>query len=369
MAHRPIRSQDIPVYPLAQRTSYIDIRRQAVDPASPCPGPVPPRQRGQIENLAERITSARRVGAAVMLTYGAHLIKNGGGSLLAWLVHHGWVTHLATQGAGIIHDWEFAYQALSSESVRDNVPQGRFGHWDQTGRAINLAAVLGAAEGRGLGESVGRLILEDQLTFPRPDALVEQIRSDPSDPLTAARADLLDWMRRFEIPAGSMVFAHPHKACSATAAAAESDIWLTVHPGIGYDIFTNHPMFHAGAIGRTAGTDARRFAGAVADLTGGVYLSVGSAIMSPQVFEKALSVANSIRLARTGRGVEDHWISVVDIQDGGDWDWTAGEPPQDHPAYYLRFCKSFYRMGGTVQYICLDNVLTLHTLCNTLGAG
>jgi hypothetical protein len=367
MAHRPIRSRDIPVYPLARRTSYIDIRNQAVDPASPCPGPVPPRQRAQMEKLAERITSARRAQAAVMLTYGAHLIKNGGGPLLAWLVRRGWVTHLATQGAGIIHDWEFAYQALSSESVRDNVPQGRFGHWDETGRAINLAAVLGAAQRRGLGESVGRLIRDDQLVFPEPDALAEQIRTDPAGALTAARADLLNWMRRFEIPAGPMHIDHPHKAYSATAAATESDICLTVHPGIGYDIFTNHPMFHAGAIGRTAGTDARRFAGAVADLSGGVYLSVGSAIMSPQVFEKALSAANSVCLARTGRPVEDHWICVVDIQDGGDWDWTAGEPPQDHPAYYLRFCKSFYRMGGTVQYICQDNVRTLHTLCNLLG--
>jgi len=96
------------------------------------------------------------------------------------------------------------------------------------------------------------------------------------------------------------------------------------------------------------------FAKSVDGLDGGVYLSVGSAIMSPQVFEKALSAANNLR-AQAGRPfVRDHYLGIVDIQEGG-WDWSAGEPPKEHPAYYLRYCKSFYRMGGTLEYFCCDN--------------
>ncbi|MFW5839042.1 MAG: hypothetical protein ACOCZE_00535 [Planctomycetota bacterium] len=366
---KELPSADIPVYALCQRQNHIDIRQSAVFPDQAAPAGCPAAVSEQLEALAERIRSARSRNSTVMLAYGAHLIKNGGGPLLRYLVENSWVTHLATQGAGIIHDWEFAFQGLSSESVRENVPRGCFGHWDETGRAINLSALLGAAEGLGLGEAVGRLICQDQLTFPEPDSLAEQIRSDPDGDLTAGRADLLHWMRRFEIPAGPMRMAHPFKQYSVTGWAYECRVPLTVHPGIGYDIYTNHPMFHAGAIGRCAGSDARRFAGSVMDLSDGVYLSVGSAIMSPQVFEKALSAANSLLLARRGQGVSNHLISVIDIQDGGDWDWSAGEPPKDHPAYYLRFCKSFYRMGGTVQYICCDNVISLHTLCGMLGGS
>ena len=87
-----------------------------------------------------------------MLTYGAHLIKNGAGPLLNRLIEAGLVTHLATQGAGIIHDWEFAFQGESGESVRENAPAGTFGSWDETGRWLNLAVLVGAAEGLGMGE-------------------------------------------------------------------------------------------------------------------------------------------------------------------------------------------------------------------------
>ena len=79
----------------------------------------------QIGRLAERILAARGRGAAVMLAYGAHLIKNGAGPLINRLIEAGLVSHLATQGAGIIHDWEFAFQGESGESVRENAPAGR----------------------------------------------------------------------------------------------------------------------------------------------------------------------------------------------------------------------------------------------------
>jgi hypothetical protein len=146
------------------------------------------------------------------------------------------------------------------------------------------------------------------------------------------------------------------------ACAFRRSLPFTVHPGIGYDIVTNHPMFRGAAIGRAADIDFRRFGGSVDRLDGGVVLSVGSAIMAPQVFEKSLSCVNNIRLQSKKRTVQDHSFFVVDIQDGGKWDWSHGEPPKDNPAYYLRFCKSFSRMGGTMEYLQCDNVVFLHNL-------
>jgi hypothetical protein len=88
--------------------------------------------------------------------------------------------------------------------------------------------------------------------------------------------------------------------------------------------------------------------------------------MAPQVFEKSASCVNNLRL-QTGREIlHDHSIYVVDIQDGGDWDWSRGEPPKDNPAYYLRFCKSFSRMGGMMQYLQCDNVEFLQGLLANL---
>ncbi|HEX4644032.1 MAG TPA: hypothetical protein VH598_00330, partial [Verrucomicrobiae bacterium] len=141
---------------------------------------------------------------------------------------------------------------------------------------------------------------------------------------------------------------------------------LTVHPGIGYDIISNHPMFNGAAIGRAAEMDFRLFGGTVETLDGGVVLSVGSAIMGPQVFEKSISCVNNLRLQNSRPIIHDHTIYVVDIQDGGNWDWSKGEPPKDNPAYYLRFCKSFSRMGGAMQYVQCDNVAFLHNLYHLL---
>ena len=145
----------------------------------------------QIGRLAQRILAARERGSAVMLAYGAHLIKNGAGPLINRLIEAGLVSHLATQGAGIIHDWEFAFQGESGESVRENAPAGRFGAWDETGRWLNLAVLVGAAEGLGIGEAVGRLIAEDQFAIPAAEQLRREIAADPGHPLSAAKADLL----------------------------------------------------------------------------------------------------------------------------------------------------------------------------------
>jgi hypothetical protein len=95
-------------------------------------------------------------------------------------------------------------------------------------------------------------------------------------------------------------------------------------------------------------------------------LSVGSAIMAPQVFEKSMSCVNNLRLQANRPIVRGHAIYVVDLQEGGQWDWAKGEPPKTNPAYYLRFCKSFARMGGAMQYVCCDNVTFVHHLYREL---
>src|SRR6185503_9894261 len=132
------------------------------------------------------------------------------------------------------------------------------------------------------------------------------------------------------------------------------------------DIISNHPMFNGAVLGRAAEIDFRRFASSVEGLDGGVVLSIGSAIMGPQVFEKTLSCVNNLRLQTSRPVVHDHSIYVVDLQDGGGWDWTKGEPPKDNAAYYLRFCKSYSRMGGAMHYVQSDNVLFLQHLVRVL---
>jgi hypothetical protein len=123
---------------------------------------------------------------------------------------------------------------------------------------------------------------------------------------------------------------------------------------IGHDIIYNHPMNHGAAIGRTAMRDFLSFADSINNLDHGVYLSVGSAVMSPMIFEKSLSMAQNIQLQQSRR-IDNHYILVVDLAKSS-WDWKAnGEPPQDDPAYYLRFCKTFSRMGGTMDYLSADN--------------
>jgi len=365
---QPLEPSRLRVQPLSDRRSLARLEDVLIEPAdSPptCSGEVV----GQIEACADLIRRAQERSAAVMIIYGAHLIKNGGQLLLNQMLQRGWLSHLATNGAGVIHDWEFAFQGRSTESVRDNVATGTFGAWDETGRNIHLALLAGALRDEGLGRSVGRFIQEDGTTLPEPDELEEALRTRPLDPLTPARAELLAAMRQHRLQPGRQMVLHRFRNASVLANAFRQGVPLTVHPGIGYDIISNHPMFNGAAIGRAATIDFRWFAGAVEKLDGGVVLSVGSAIMGPQVFEKTLSCVNNIRLQEKRPIVQGHQLFVVDLQDGGKWDWSKGEPPKDNAAYYLRFCKSYSRMGGDMHYVQCDNIAFLHNLFQRLEAN
>ncbi|MBN2356312.1 hypothetical protein JXO59_09375 [candidate division KSB1 bacterium] len=360
-----IHAGDIKTRPLAQRKSKTNIEDIAADAKAL------PQHEADVQKYtrtaAERILTARRQGAAVILMFGAHLIKNGAGPILIKMMEHGWVTHLATQGAGCIHDWEFAFQGRSEEDVRQNVASGQFGTWDETGRYLNLAVQVGAIQNMGFGESIGAMIEREALTIPDSLKLGAQIADKISgaDELSAAEMELYVTLKKFDLKSGTMIVPHPYKQFSVFAAAHRFGIPITVHGGIGYDIFYAHPFANGAALGRGSHTDFQIFCHSVSGLVNGVVLSTGSAVMAPQVFEKAMSIANNVRLQRKQAAISGHHIFINDLQPLT-YDWQKGEPPRSLPDYYLRFLKSFYRMGGSVAYIAADNRLVLHHLYQQL---
>jgi hypothetical protein len=361
----PLDLAKVKVYPLAERKSLSSIDTLLVDPNRP-EQPCSPEVSAIIANCIEKIVAARKQNASVILMYGAHLIKNGVMPIVISLIERGWITHLATNGAGTIHDWELAFLGRTEESVRQNVSTGTFGTWDETARYIHLSLLAGALKNEGYGRSLGRFIVENGVTLPTVEELEKSLRDEPRNSLAAARAELLQAMLAHKLPAGRMEVKHRWADTCILGQAFRHNVPLTVHPGIGYDIISNHPIFNGAAIGRAGGLDYKLFGRAVEQLDGGVVLSVGSAIMAPQVFEKSISCVNNLRLQAGRSIVRNHTIYVVDIQDGGNWDWSKGEPPKDNPAYYLRFCKSFARMGGEMCYAQCDNVAFLHNLLRRL---
>jgi hypothetical protein len=369
MSHpvEPLDLRKLRVLPLKARQTLTRADDILVDPLQ-APTSLGAVEAERLRECAESIRAARERGASVILIYGAHLLRNGAALILKDLMARGFITHLATNGAGTIHDWEYAWFGASTESVEMNVAQGTFGTWDETSRNIHLALMAGALDNLGYGRALGRFIAEDGATIPNAGELKTAIAADPSDPLTAARADLLQTILQHQIPAGRLHVDHKWKHASIIATAWDLGIPVTVHPGIGYDIIANHPMFSGSVIGRAADLDFKLFGGSVANLEGGVVLSIGSAIMGPQVFEKSISCVNNLRLQHGGPVISGHSIYVVDLQDGGGWDWTLGEPPKTNPAYYLRFCKSYSRMGGSMQYVQCDNLAFIHNLHRALVA-
>lgn len=364
---QPLDLRKLKVLPLQERKSLTRVGDLLITPESAPPACSNKRVAALIKQCAANILAARKRGAAIILIYGAHLLRNGAALILERLMAKGWLTHLATNGASTIHDWEYAGFGTSTEDVELNVAGGTFGTWQETATNIHLALMAGALQGLGYGRSLGRFIIEDGATLPEIDELKEAIANDPAHPLTAARADLLRTMKAQKWQAGRINVEHRWKHASIAAQAYRHNVPLTVHPGIGYDIISNHPVFNGAVIGRAGEWDFKLFGGSVEQLDGGVVLSIGSAIMGPQVFEKSVSCVNNLRLQAGRPVVHDHSIFVVDLQDGGNWDWSKGEPPKDNPAYYLRFCKSYSRMGGTMQYACCDNLLFIHNLFHELS--
>jgi hypothetical protein len=197
------------------------------------------------------IADAARGGRAVVALLGGHVIKTGMGPLLVHLLRRGVLTHVAMNGAAAIHDFELAAFGGTSEDVAAGLADGTFGMAEETGREMNGAIARGHAEGQGLGEALGRAL--------------------------AARAEL------------------PGREHSVLLAALERGSPATVHTAIGADIIHQHPAADGAATGATTHRDFRRLAAAVAGLDGGgVVLNLGSAVIMPEVFLKALTVARNL---------------------------------------------------------------------------
>ncbi|MDA3925410.1 MAG: hypothetical protein PF904_12000 [Kiritimatiellae bacterium] len=345
---------------LSERVNKLDVNRDMIDPESYTPD-LNEDAAASVECAADEIRTARKNGASVVLAFGAHSIKNGLAHVFTGLMDGGWVTHFATNGAGVIHDWEFAYQGRSGEDVQRYASEGRFGIWQETGLYINLSIAAGAFHGLGYGESVGAMVAENGLRIPEENELIEAIAAGSAIDATgetllraAAAADLRQRMHRLGIEPGWLDIQHFYRECGFQAAAYNAGVPFTAHPMFGHDIIYTHPMNCGAAIGRTAERDFLAFTESVNRLEGGVYLSVGSAVMSPMIFEKALSMSRNLA-HNEDRKIENFSIHVVDLARSS-WDWTRdGEPPQDNPAYYLRFCKTFSRMGGRMTYTSADN--------------
>jgi hypothetical protein len=198
--------------------------------------------------VVDRIVTARQHGREVGVSLGAHVLKVGLSPLLIDLMRRGLVTHIATNGASAIHDWETAYQGATSEDVAANLPDGSFGFWRETFDGLNGAAKRAVQKDEGLGLAIGRQILD---------------------------ADL------------------PHRHLSVFAEAARLGIPATVHVAFGCDITHMDPALDGGALGTATMKDFWMLADTVGRLGQGVWLNVGSAVIMPEVFLKAVSIARN----------------------------------------------------------------------------
>ncbi|MEE8581831.1 MAG: hypothetical protein V3T33_09605 [Myxococcota bacterium] len=188
-------------------------------------------------------------GRTIVWAFGAHLIKVGLSPLLVDLLEKGAISALSTNGAACVHDLELALIGRTSEDVAVSLDDGSFGMAKETAERLNAAIALGAERGLGMGESVGREILEGD---------------------------------------------YPERAGSVLAAAVRLEIPVTVHVAVGSDVHHMHPGADGAALGATSYRDFETLAGLVATLEGGVHFNVGSAVILPEVFLKALSMARNL---------------------------------------------------------------------------
>jgi hypothetical protein len=217
-----------------------------------------------LQELTAAMTKARRGRKALIWAMGAHVLKVGLSPVLIDLMKSGWISAVALNGAGIIHDFELAYAGATSEDVESQIKAGRFGMARETGERLNDAIRRGAEDGLGLGESVGRMIAESDFPFKK--------------------WSLLGTAYRLGIPA-------------------------TVHVAIGTDVIHMHPRLSGEALGATSLKDFFLLAALVRKLNGGgVFLNIGSAVILPEVFLKAVSLVRN-----QGRALDGFTTAVFDF--------------------------------------------------------
>ena len=300
--------------PLAERQSDLDLSHLLTLGDAPVPFEHP-----DIGVVARRLERAKAQGAARILMMGGHLIRSGVSRYLIDLMRRGLIDHVATNGAGLIHDYELARSGATTESVSRYIQTGEFGLWRETGElndVIRAAAECGRGLGEHAGESFGRL---------------------------------------------------PYRETSVVHAAWECGVPLTVHVGVGYDILHEHPNCDGAAVGKASYTDFLIFASAVERLEGGVLLSFGSSVMAPEVYLKALAMSRNVA-RQEGRELRRFTTAVFDLVPiEGDF---RRELPKTDPGYYFRPHKTILVRtvadGGESYYFRGDHRATFPALWRAL---
>jgi len=279
-----------------------------------------------IDLLANRILKAREKGAAVIMMMGAHVIRAGTSLYLLKLMEKGLITHFALNGAGAIHDFEFAEIGATTESVAKYISEGQFGLWLED-RYFNDAVNKGAADNIGFGEAVGRYIDEQTLPY--------------------RQYSLLTGGYRMKVP-------------------------VTVHVGVGCDIVHEHPNCDGAALGKASYTDFLIYARSIQNLENGVFLNFGSAVTGPEVYLKCLAMARNVA-HQEGKKIANFTTAVFDLQplEGQSLHDT---PPKTDPRYYFRPWKTILARtvadGGESFYIQGDHCDTVPALAyKLLGLG
>jgi hypothetical protein len=272
MKYKPVDLAGVKTYPLSERTNKVIMEKHRAGSISAGMSvanllAAMPRQLGAeaLLEIIDAVVAAEAKGKPVIMAMGAHVIKCGLQPVLKSLIDAGMISAIAMNGAGPVHDYEISLIGETSEDVGAVLHEGHFGMAEETGRDINLALKRGVRQGLGYGESVGRFIIDNN---------------------------------------------NPHRDLSLLAACVERDIPVTVHVALGTDIIHQHPDADGAVIGAASFTDFRLLTSLVADLgDGGVFLNVGSAVILPEVFLKALSVAQNL-----GNRVDNFTTANFDMQ-------------------------------------------------------
>lgn len=258
---------DVRTYPLESRHSKVRVGdfARVYEPGSGLGGLIdglPNMLAGaDFREVVRTLGRAHTEQAGIVWGLGAHVIKTGLSPIVVDLMERGFVSAIATNGAGMIHDFEVALVGATSEEVDEALGPGRFGMADETGRLLNQAIDDGVVKGLGIGQAVG--------------AFLEKIHP------------------RFE---ESSIFAAAHRL----------QIPVTVHVAIGTDVIHMHPQASGRGLGEGSLRDFRYFASSVARLEHGVYLNCGSAVLLPEVFLKAVALARN-------RGVPLSGLTTVNL--------------------------------------------------------
>ncbi len=258
--YEPLDFSGLSTYSLHDRTSKVTVRDFARPPAAGWTvrqllDALPNQLLGRdFPELVKRLADSHRHGRPIFIGMGAHVIKVGLNPVLIDLLERGIISGLALNGAGIVHDTEIAMVGRTSEDVDQVLGSGAFGAAKETGEFINEAIIRGARAGQGIGAALGDALLAGDFPY--------------------TSMSLLAMARRLAVP-------------------------VTVHVAMGTDIVHLHPSADGAAIGAGSHHDFRLFCGMIADLEGGAYLNLGSAVVLPEVFLKALTVVRNL-----GHGVQ-----------------------------------------------------------------